>query len=107
MDAEEKPTNYLELKEFLARNPCVKPRTFARWKKRKLIDFIQPGGPGTLIFVPQDALVRMEQAKVHVKAEASAGDAPKSPNDKPRSVRQPKWKKHIKPQLEDINAKEE
>jgi len=114
MDAEEKLTNYLELKEFLARNPCVKPRTFTRWKKRGQIDFIQPGGPNTQILVPEDALERMERrSKDNGQADSSRRMTVKDQRDqkrqpgKPRAVRQPNWKKRIKQKTEEKNAKEE
>lgn len=93
MDAEEKPTNYLELKEFLARNPCVKPRTFTRWKKRGQIDFIQPGGPNTEILVPEDALVRIEQRKRKASQSGKPAEASKT---KLKGVRQPNWMKQPK-----------
>lgn len=66
MDAKATSTTYLKLKEFLARNPSVQPRTFSRWKKKGLIDFIQPAGPKTQILVPEDALVRMEDRRKKV-----------------------------------------
>ena len=100
---EEKSTIYLELKEFLARNPCVKPRTFTRWKQRRLIDFVQPGGSNTAIFVPADALERMEQrSKDHCQGYGSKQTTVDDQGNqgiqtrKPRAVRQPNWKKRIK-----------
>ena len=82
MDSEARPTKYLELKEFLARNPCINRRTFTRWKKRGLIACIQPAGPNTLIFVPEDALQRMEQRDIQAsKSRRNAGDSADSRND--------------------------
>ena len=93
MASEEKPINYLELKEFLARNPCVKPRTFARWKERRLIDFIQPGGPNTLILVPEDALERKEQRD---RESSQSCNAAKDSETKSKGVRLPNWMKNNK-----------
>ena len=114
MDANRKPSKYLELKEFLSQNPCVKPRTFTRWKQRGLIDFLQPGGPNTAIFVPADALERMEQrSKDHGQVDSSDCTTANVQSDlkrrtrKPRAVRQPDWKKRIKPQTKEKYAKEE
>ena len=114
MDANRKPTKYQELKEFLSQNPCVKPRTFTRWKQRGLIDFIQPGGPNTAIFVPADALERMEQrSKDHAQADRCERTTVNDQSDqkrqtrKARAVRQPDWKKRIKPKTKEKYAKEE
>ena len=114
MDANRKPSKYLELKEFLSQNPCVKPRTFTRWKQRGLIDFLQPGGPNTAIFVPADALERMEQrSKDHAQTHSSDCTKVNDQSDlkrrtrKRRAVRQPDWKKRIKPKTKEKYAKEE
>ena len=89
MDAEDSTTKYLEVNIFLERNPCVKPRTFARWKKRGLIDFIQPGGPNTQILVPEDALERMEQRRSG--SAQSENDSQAMPNTTSKGVRPPEW----------------
>jgi hypothetical protein len=96
MHAEKPPTNYLELKEFLARNPSVKRRTFTRWMKRGLVDFCQPGGPNTLILVPEDALQRMEQrGKLQEHSSRKKSDSHLELGASSGGVRQPNWKKRI------------
>ena len=106
MDAEAKPTQYLVLNEFLARNPCINRRTFTRWKKRGLIDFIQPGGPNTRIYVPVDALDRIERS--NIKASQSGGGKDNSAKVETEPLREveastpsrlsgpsPQWKKKL------------
>ena len=98
MDAEAKPTQYLVLNEFLARNPCINQRTFTRWKKRGLIDFIQPGGPNTRIYVPVDALERIEQS--NNKASQSGGSKANSVEVEASTSSRlsgpvPRWKKKL------------
>ena len=91
MDADDSTTRFLELKVFLERNPCVKPRTFTRWKKRGLIDFIQPGGPHTQILVPENALERMEQRK------HDSQEDPLEPSGSEKlSGRKPAWKTNLR-----------
>lgn len=107
MDIPPEPSKYLELKEFLSQNPCVKPRTFGRWKQRGLIDCIQPGGPNTAIFVPVDALERMEQRAAGSDQSIESTSKQKRQTEKPKPVRQPDWKKRIKPKRKEDNAKEE
>ena len=103
MDSEARPTKYLELKEFLARNPCINRRTFTRWKKRGLIDCIQPGGPNTGILVPEDALQRIERRDIQASqpdgnkansAEAHKGSS--APEQQRLSGPMPNWKKKLK-----------
>ena len=100
MDSEARPTKYLELKEFLARNPCINRRTFTRWKKRGLIACIQPGGPNTGILVPEDALQRIERRDIQASqpdgnkansAEAHKGSS--APAQQRLSGPMPRWKK--------------
>ena len=93
MDTEEQQIEYLTLKKFLERNPCVNSRTFARWKQKGLIDCIQPGGPGTQILVPEDALARMELRRRHQSESNCAGNESSSqPDQQSRRVRPPDWK---------------
>lgn len=109
MSADVSPTEYLELKEFLARNPCVKPRTFSRWKKRGLIDFIQPGGANTQILVPKDALRRMEIRRQRHEQSDKENDSQPQPSVYTKGVRQPNWKRNPqrKPKTKDNNVKKE
>lgn len=107
MDVESSSINYLKLKEFLARNPAILPRTFSRWKKRGLIDFIQPGGANTAIFVPVDALERMEQRAAGSGQSIESTSEQKRQTEEPKPVRQPDWIKRIKPKRKEENAKEE
>ena len=101
MAADEKPVVYVKLKEFLARNKCVNPRTFTRWKKRGFIDFIQPGGPNTEILVPEDALERIERRKVEAsnseknvaEAEKDSSQSDSAPPAQRSSGPIPRWKK--------------
>ena len=95
MDANNSATQYLTLKEFLARNSCVNPRTFSRWKKQGTIDYLQPGGPNTQILVPADALQRMEVRRRSLEQSNSVGDELSQPNGEPKGVRQPSWKKNL------------
>lgn len=90
MDANSKTRKFLKLKNFLNRNPAINPRTFSRWKKRGLIDYLQPGGPNTQILVPEDALDRMQQRRSDL---VQPKNDPKSqPDTKPTGVRQPNWR---------------
>ena len=98
MDAEAKPTQYLELNEFLARNPCLNRRTFTRWKKRGLIDFIQPGGPNTKIYVPIDALERIERSNNKASQSGSSkANSVEVEASKPSRLSgpAPQWKKKL------------
>ena len=107
MDANSSPTNFLTLKNFLRRNPAVNPRTFSRWKKQDLIDYLQPGGPNTQILVPEDALDRMQQRRSDL---VQAKNDPKSqPDVRAKGVRQPDWKIKTKrnPTRKDNDAKED
>ena len=104
MDTEASSTNYLTLKEFLARNSCVKPRTFTRWKKRRLIDFIQPGGPNTTIFVPADALERMQERQLSGTESSDIITEDQGGAHKPKAVRKPNWQKQIKPNTKENDA---
>ena len=91
MDADDsKPRKFLKLKNFLSRNPAVNPRTFSRWKKQGLIDYLQPGGPNTQILVPEDALERMQQRKRNSQEELD------KPSGSPKlSGRKVAWKKKL------------
>jgi len=113
MAADGKPVVYMKLKEFLARNKCVNPRTFTRWKKRGFIDFIQPGGPNTEILVPEDALERIEQRKVEAsksgRNQAEAGKGSSRSDSAPTAPRssgpEPTWKKKIREKRHNSNER--
>lgn len=96
MYAKSKEPKFLKLKKFLAENPCVKPRTFARWKQRGLIDFIQPGGPNTAIFVREDALDRMQLRTIVDNESVDRRCEHPHQKQRAREVRKPNWTQRLK-----------
>ncbi|MAT14404.1 MAG: hypothetical protein CMJ46_03950 [Planctomyces sp.] len=75
------PVKLLTIKEFASQNP-VSEASLRRMIERKQIAHIQPGGPGSKIFIPIDAFDRLLENQRQESASASV-----------ISGRTPNWKK--------------
>lgn len=52
-------SDYLTLKEFVSRHP-VSESTVRRWIKSGRLAHVQPGGPNTTVWIPADAVDRLQ-----------------------------------------------
>ena len=94
---ENNQSQYVTLKQFLARHPNLNESTVRRWVRSGRLPHCQPGGPKTLILVPEDALQRMEQSgEQRAHADRSGNDAKPLSDSSTKAVRKPSWMKGLK-----------
>ena len=94
---ENNQSQYVTLKQFLALHPNLNESTVRRWVRSGRLPHCQPGGPKTLILVPEDALQRMEQSgKQHSQTASARNDSKPIPDSEQKPVRRPKWMKALK-----------
>lgn len=82
------PRRFLPLKEFVASVPASMS-TVRRWIKKGRLEHVQPDGPGTDIYIPDDAFERLVRKATEQISEQSS-QAISQPSRR-RSGPRPQW----------------
>ena len=93
----EPPRRFLTLKDFVASVPASTSKV-RRMIKNGHLEYAQPDGPGTDIYIPEDAFERLvnKPLKTESICGAPATKAKEKTTQKSRSGPQPKWTQRAK-----------